>query len=270
MRWYWGKRHVRTEVCEGLLLPQLQMLLAEPGIEAQRIVRRPMLQSEQQALAKTPEGRCICSQGAPAEYWSATITRNAAAGLADRRARAGRLRLGRGGRHHRGERAGGVPCADGRRLRPDRDGPAGGSGDGAGQQRSIDPRPHRGDRAQLGAGLQHHQLTTAERPLHGPAALCRGVDQGGHRRRQPRRAHPCAYAGQCQQPGAVGADRRDAAGVLHAVSRARARHRQQPGRHGDGPAADRKPRDAGGAGFASGSRCFRARPWSSARPTWPT
>jgi hypothetical protein len=78
VRWYWGaKRHVRTEVCEGLLLPQLQLLLSEPGIEAQRIVRRPMLQSEQQALAKTPDGQMYLSQGAPAEYWSATITRNA-------------------------------------------------------------------------------------------------------------------------------------------------------------------------------------------------
>lgn len=79
VRWYWGKRqHIRTEVCEGLLLPQLQLLLSEPGIEAQRIVRRPMLQSEQQALAKTPEGQMYLQQGAPAEYWSATITRNSA------------------------------------------------------------------------------------------------------------------------------------------------------------------------------------------------
>ncbi len=79
VRWYWGKRqHMRTEVCEGLLLPQLQLLLSEPGIEAQRIVRRPMLQSEQQALAKTPEGQMYLQQGAPAEYWSATITRNSA------------------------------------------------------------------------------------------------------------------------------------------------------------------------------------------------
>jgi hypothetical protein len=78
-RWYWGKKtNVRTEVCEGLLLPQLQMLLSEPGIEAQRIVRRPMLQSEQQAMMKTQDGQMYLSQGAPAEYWSATITRNAA------------------------------------------------------------------------------------------------------------------------------------------------------------------------------------------------
>ncbi len=80
VRWYWGsKRHVQTEVCEGLLLPQLQMLLSQPGIEAQRIVRRPMLQSEQQALAKTPDGMMYLQQGAPAEYWSATITRNTTA-----------------------------------------------------------------------------------------------------------------------------------------------------------------------------------------------
>ena len=40
VRWYWGKRQqIRTEVCEGLLLPQLQMLLADPGIQAQRIVQ---------------------------------------------------------------------------------------------------------------------------------------------------------------------------------------------------------------------------------------
>ena len=78
VRWHWGaRRQVRTEVCEGLLLPQLQMLLSEPGIEAQRIVRRPMLQDEVQALGKTPEGQMYLSQGAPAEYWSATITRSA-------------------------------------------------------------------------------------------------------------------------------------------------------------------------------------------------
>jgi len=78
VRWHWGaKRSVRTEVCEGLLLPQLQMLLAEPGIEASRIVRRPMTQAEQQALAKSPDGRMYLQQGAPAEYWAATITRTA-------------------------------------------------------------------------------------------------------------------------------------------------------------------------------------------------
>ena len=63
-------------MCEGLLQPQLQMLLAEPGIEAQRIVRRPMTQAEQQALAKTPRAD-VAEQGGPAEYWSATITRSA-------------------------------------------------------------------------------------------------------------------------------------------------------------------------------------------------
>ena len=78
VRWYWGaKKAVRTEVCEGLLLPQLQLLLAEPGIEAQRIVRRPMLPDEVAALQKVPEGQMYLSQGAPAEYWSATITRSA-------------------------------------------------------------------------------------------------------------------------------------------------------------------------------------------------
>lgn len=78
VRWYWGaRRELRTEVCEGLLLPQLQLLLSEPGIEAQRIVRRPMLQAEVQALSKTPNGQMYLSQGGPAEYWSATITRSA-------------------------------------------------------------------------------------------------------------------------------------------------------------------------------------------------
>ncbi len=77
VRWHWGnRRELRTEVCEGLLMPQLQMLLAEPGIEAQRIVRRPMLQSEIQALGKTPQGQMYLSQGGPQEYWGATITRS--------------------------------------------------------------------------------------------------------------------------------------------------------------------------------------------------
>jgi hypothetical protein len=78
-RWYWGKRETtRTEVCENLLLPQLQMLLAEPGIEAQRIVRRPIQPSELQQISKVPEVQMYLSQGGPPEYWSATITRHAA------------------------------------------------------------------------------------------------------------------------------------------------------------------------------------------------
>jgi hypothetical protein len=78
-RWYWGKRETtRTEVCENLLLPQLQLLLAEPGIEAQRIVRRPIQQSELQLLMKVPEVSMYLQQGGTPEYWSATITRHAA------------------------------------------------------------------------------------------------------------------------------------------------------------------------------------------------
>ena len=78
VRWHWGARKaIRTEVCNNLLLPQLQMLLSEPGIEAQRIVRRPMTREEVGGLQKTPDGRMYLGQGAPAEYWSATITREA-------------------------------------------------------------------------------------------------------------------------------------------------------------------------------------------------
>jgi hypothetical protein len=79
IRWSWGKKQsIRTEVCEGLLLPQLQLLLSEPGTETQRLVRRPMSQDELQALAKIPAGQMYLSQGGPQEYWSATITRCAA------------------------------------------------------------------------------------------------------------------------------------------------------------------------------------------------
>jgi hypothetical protein len=78
VRWHWGARKdVRTEVCEGLLLPQLQMLLSEPGIVAQRIVRRPMLQSELQAMQKTQDGAMYLQQGGTPEYWAATLTRSA-------------------------------------------------------------------------------------------------------------------------------------------------------------------------------------------------
>jgi hypothetical protein len=77
VRWSWGKRsQIRTEVCEGLLLPQLQMLLAEPGIEAQRIVRRPMNAEELQAVQRTPEGQMYFGQGGQPEYWAATIVRS--------------------------------------------------------------------------------------------------------------------------------------------------------------------------------------------------
>ena len=78
VRWSWGsKRQLRTEVCQGLLLPQLQMLLAEPGIEAQRITRRPMTPEETEYLQKTPEGAMFLQNGQPAEYWGATLTRTA-------------------------------------------------------------------------------------------------------------------------------------------------------------------------------------------------
>lgn len=79
VRWYWGKRKaVRTEVCEGLLMPQLAILLSQPGVQAHRIVRRPMLEDELKACAATPEGAVYLQQGGPREYWSANITRSAA------------------------------------------------------------------------------------------------------------------------------------------------------------------------------------------------
>ena len=81
VRWYWGKRQqIRTEVCEGLLLPQLQMLLADPGIQAQRIVRRPMTKGEQAAVAKTSEGMMWFGQGGAPEIWEARITRSSQQG----------------------------------------------------------------------------------------------------------------------------------------------------------------------------------------------
>ena len=76
VRWHWGERNaVRTEVCENLLMPQLQMLLAQPGAKAQRLVRRPMSPTDLQLLQKIPEAQMYLSQGGAAEYWSATITR---------------------------------------------------------------------------------------------------------------------------------------------------------------------------------------------------
>lgn len=77
VRWHWGsKQQYRTEICEGLLLPQLQMLLSEPGIEAQRLTRRPMNRQEIEALQKVPEGQVYLQQGGPPEYWSASICRS--------------------------------------------------------------------------------------------------------------------------------------------------------------------------------------------------
>ena len=77
VRWYWGKRQqLRTEVCEGLLLPQLQLLLAEPGIETQRIVRRPMTPAEVKAVQQTTDGMMYLNQGGAPEYWSAIISRS--------------------------------------------------------------------------------------------------------------------------------------------------------------------------------------------------
>ena len=77
VRWYWGKRQqLRTEVCENMLMPQLQLLLAEPGIETQRIVRRPMTDLEIKATQRTPDGQMYLAQGGPPEYWSAVISRS--------------------------------------------------------------------------------------------------------------------------------------------------------------------------------------------------
>ena len=78
VRWHWGKtKQSRVEVCEGLLLPQLQLLLRQPGIETQRIVRRPMTEEELQFVQRTPDGMMYLQQGGPPEYWSATIHRSA-------------------------------------------------------------------------------------------------------------------------------------------------------------------------------------------------
>jgi hypothetical protein len=78
-RWTWGEqRATRVEESNRLLLPQLQSLLAEPGITAQRVTRRPMLPNEKRAVAATPEGAAYLQAGAPAEFYSAQITRASA------------------------------------------------------------------------------------------------------------------------------------------------------------------------------------------------
>lgn len=79
VRWFWGEqRSVRIEECDRLLLPQLQMLLASPGITAQRIVRRPMLPNEIRAIAATPEGAAYMQAGGQPLFYSARLTRAAA------------------------------------------------------------------------------------------------------------------------------------------------------------------------------------------------
>ena len=79
VRWYWGQQRAsRVEECERLLLPQLQMLLQEPGITAQRIVRRPMLPNEIRAVAATQEGAAYLQAGGPPIFYGARLTRTAA------------------------------------------------------------------------------------------------------------------------------------------------------------------------------------------------
>ena len=79
VRWYWGQqRSQRIEDCDRLLLPQLQALLREPGITAQRVVQRPMLPNEMRAVAATPEGAAYLQAGAPPMFFAARITRTAA------------------------------------------------------------------------------------------------------------------------------------------------------------------------------------------------
>ena len=78
VRWYWGaRRDVRTEVCEGLLLPQLQMLLAEPGSRRNASSAAPCCRAKCRRWAKRRTARCVSQPGRRAgEYWSATITRS--------------------------------------------------------------------------------------------------------------------------------------------------------------------------------------------------
>jgi hypothetical protein len=79
VRWYWGQQRAqRVEECDRLLLPQLQALLQEPGITAQRIVRRPMLPNEIRAVSATPEGMAFLQAGNPPQFYAARITRAAA------------------------------------------------------------------------------------------------------------------------------------------------------------------------------------------------
>ena len=79
IRWKWGERRAqRVEDCDRLLAPQLQALLQEPGITAQRIVKRPMLPNEQRAVSATPEGMAYFQAGGPPVLYSARITRAAA------------------------------------------------------------------------------------------------------------------------------------------------------------------------------------------------
>jgi hypothetical protein len=79
LRWRWGERRAqRVEDCERLLAPQLRALLAEPGIVAQRVTKRPMLPSEQRAVAATPEGMAYFQGGGPPVLYGARILRSAA------------------------------------------------------------------------------------------------------------------------------------------------------------------------------------------------
>jgi hypothetical protein len=79
LRWRWGERRAqRVEDCERLLAPQLSALLAEPGIVAQRITKRPMLPNEQRAVENTPEGMAYFQAGGPPVFYGARILRSAA------------------------------------------------------------------------------------------------------------------------------------------------------------------------------------------------
>lgn len=79
LRWKWGpRRDTRVEQCDNLLAPQLQALLRQPGILAQRVSKRPMLPSEQRAIAATAEGAAYFQLGGEPVLFSALITRSVA------------------------------------------------------------------------------------------------------------------------------------------------------------------------------------------------
>ena len=193
-------------------------------------------------MQKTPDGAMYLQQGGAPEMWAATITRTAQQNWPVRRGRARRMRLGGGRRRYRRERPRHLSCARCAGLRPDRDGAAGGQDPGLLRHHDAAAAAPRDDRPQPGPGA----TTSSHRPPGDRSmGICRyaegwiSCDTDNDHKAELIHVH---MLGNATKTDPVGTLRRNPAGVLHAIPGARAADRLQPGRHGDGPAAGRKPR----------------------------
>lgn len=77
IKWWWDfSIHVKTEHYYGLIESQMQKLVAEPGVQAMRVVRRQATPAEQSGVLSSPEAQIVqLRPGQPLLVYDAQITR---------------------------------------------------------------------------------------------------------------------------------------------------------------------------------------------------